>query len=232
MRICASENTMSNVSSRHSFAPLTKTSKPLSGQRLVRLIAKKDKDGGYASQNLTQSLFVSIPPVPVDSISEHISGLLPHIVALIESTQNEIIREKRIEFGQASIDESEFSISKCIEFLDSSATGSRLTTEYLQSWFVEMYSDAAAEFIAHMNKCSVEELSEEQLKKTAVLRDMFSGFASARYSPDIPKCKAMIRFGEFLGEGNSDSRMQGMIVRASRIKAEKEAEMTSDALGF
>lgn len=223
---------MSNVSVRHGFQKLEKNSKPLSGQRLVRLIAKKDREGQYASANLTESLFVSIPPIAVDSITDHIGSLIPHIVSLLEGTQAEIIREKRIEFGHPSIDEEEFDISHCIAFLDANATGSRLTTEYLQSWFVEMYSDSAAEFIAKMNKCSVDELSEEQLKKTAVLRDMFSGFASARYSPDIPKCKAMIRFGEFLGEGNCDARMEGFIAKASRIKSEKEAEMSSDALGF
>lgn len=223
---------MSNVSNRHGFQKLEKNSKPLSGQRLVRLIAKKDKSGDYASGNLVESLFVSIPPVNTDEITIHIGSLIPHIVSMLEGVQSEIIREYRIEHGSDSIDESEFEIDKCIAFLDSQSTGSRLTTEYLQSWFIEMYSDSAAEFIAKMNKCEVEELSEEQLKKVSVLRDMFAGFASARYSPDIPKCKAMMRFGEFLGEGNADSRMVGFVGKASKIKAEKEAEMSSDALGF
>lgn len=223
---------MSNVSNRHAFAKLEKNSKPLSGQRLVRLIAKKDKEGMYASSNLTESLFVSIPPIDTDKITDHIGALIPHIVSMLEGTQDQIIREKRIEFGHDSIDESDFDIDKCIAFLDASASGSRLTTEYLQSWFTEMYSEAAAEFIATMNKCAVGELSEEQLKKVNVLRDMYSGFASARYSPDIPKCKAMIRFGEFLGEGNADSRMTQFIDKAKKIKTEKEAEMSSDALGF
>lgn len=223
---------MSNVSSRHSFAKLEKNSKPLSGQRLVRLIAKKDKEGGYASGNLTESLCVSIPGIDVDLISTHIASLIPHIVSLLEGAQDSIIRENRIEFGHDSIDEEEFGISQCIAFLDQSAGGQRLTTEYLQGWFIEMYSEAASEFIAKMNKTSIDQLSEEQLKKVNVLRDMFAGFASARYSPDIPKCKAMIKFGEFLGEGNSDSRMEGFISKASKIKREKEEEMSSDALGF
>lgn len=227
---------MSNVSNRHSFVKLEKNSKPLSGQRLVRLIAKQSKDGSYASPNLTQSLCVSVPPVSLDDIQANIDALVPHLVSMVEEAQNELIREYRITNGHESIDESEFGIAKCIEFLDSSAKGSRLTTEYLQAWFVETYNDAAVEYIATALKLNVDELSEADAKqvgdKANVLRDMFAGFASARYSPDIPRCKAMMKFGEFLGEGNADARMMQYLGKAAKIRAEKEKELSMDALGF
>lgn len=229
---------ISGITNRHQFTKLEKNSRPLSGQRLVRLIAKKDKDGNYASDNLRESLAISIPPADSEALVNAIPSLIVHIQSMIEGVQKELISEYRIKTGDSSVDESEFTIAKCVEYLDAASTGSRLTTEYLQQWFSENYSDAAKEFIATALKLNSDasQWMEEQVKivnsKVNLIRDMFSGFASARYSPDIPKCKAMIKFGEFLGEGNVDSRMEKFLEKAAKIKEEKENEMSADALGF
>jgi hypothetical protein len=61
---------------------------------------------------------------------------------------------------------------------------------------------------------------------------MFAGFASGKYSPDIPKCKAILKFGEFLGQDNWDARMQVIQAKTEKIKKEKEDALNMDALGF
>ena len=61
---------MSNVSNVHQFSQLNKDSKALAGQRLVRLIAKADKNGNYPSPNLTESLCVSVPHVSQEAVAE------------------------------------------------------------------------------------------------------------------------------------------------------------------
>jgi len=224
-------------SNRHQFAPLTKSSKPLSGQRLSRVIAKASKDGGY-SPNLPESLCVSIPFLESSVISENIVQLTPHILAMIEDTRDAIISEKRKESGCTEISDDDISIASCIAFLESSAKGSRVTSEYLSEWFKETYSVQAAEFIIVACKWGVEleDLSPEQLQvvenKINVLSGMFSGFASGKYSPEIPKCKAMLKFGEFLPEDAIDSRMSIYLGKAKKILEAKELELSSDALGF
>ena len=225
-----------SISNRHQFAALNKNSKPLSGQRLARVIAKAAKDGSY-SENLKESLCISIPFITEADVAPKLTALMPHILALVMDTQDSIIAERRKESGCSEIADNEISVDACIAFLDASERGNRVTSEFLAQWFKETYSLQAAEYIALMCKWSSnpEEWTDEQVtiaeQKSKVLGAMYSGFASGKYSPDIPKCKAMIKFGEFLGT-SCDERMQRYVDKAAKILAEKTAELSSDALGF
>ncbi len=225
---------MSNVSSRHSLVKLTKTTVALTDQRLVRLIAKKAKDDSY-SPNLTESLAVSVPRILDAAIMEHINALLPHIGVMLESAQDSIVRELRLEDGRDIVTDEDISLEACIEFLDAESRGGRLTKEFLESWFNEGYSEAAAEFICTMNRWTMTDLSEDQLKivtqKCNVLCGMFSGFSSGKYSPDIPRCRAMVKFGEFAAPV-ADARMITYTKKAAEILRVKTEELSADALGF
>lgn len=226
---------MSNVSNRHNVQKLDKASKALSGQRMARVIAKKNKDGQYESANLVESKFVSIPIV-AGFTQEQLTALTPHIVGLIADAQDALIRDEIIANGATSIADELVSVDACIAYLDDAAKGNRVTGEYLAKWFTEAYLEGAMQFVIAMSKFDAENLTPDQeeavIKKCNVLRDMFAGFASGKYSPDIPKCKGMIKFGEFVGIENQDARMQNFIAKAVKIKAEKEAELSTDALGF
>lgn len=226
---------MSNVSNSHNVQKLEKNSKALSGQRMARVIAKKGKNGEYENANLTESKFVSIPVI-AEIAPEQIKALMPHIVGLICNAQDAIIRERIITDGVTSIHENEIAIDKCIAYLDDEAKGNRVTGAYLQQWFIDSYYESAAEFVCVNAKFDPQNLSQEQIgvieKKVNVLRDMFAGFASPRYKPEIPQCKAMMKFGEFLSVDNQDARMQNFVEKAGKVKKEREEEMSMDALGF
>lgn len=223
-------------SNRHQFQALTKASKPLSGQRLARVIAKAQKDGSY-HPNLTESLCISIPMLTQTEAESHITALMPHIVGMLMDAQESIIKELRIDSGCTEIADESISVAACVAYLDESARGNRVTSEYLAEWFKESYSLHAAQFIAAMMKWGddFDSLSADQVaiieSKTNVLASMFTGFASGKYSPDIPKCKAILKFGEFLA-GETDSRMDAILAKTLRIKEERERELSSDALGF
>lgn len=220
---------MSNVSNVHSIHNLEKDSRPLSGQRLARVIAKKNKDGEYESPNLTQSLCVSVPFISDEEISNVIVELLPYVRGMCEDAQDKLIREFRVQHGRNEIPGEAIGMDAIVQFLSESANGSRITKEWLQGWFSENYSDAAEAFIRSAIDGAASQVIEA---KVNVLRDMFSGFASARYSPEIPKCKAMLRFGAYVGEDNWDARMQMIQKKTQKIMTEKEAELQVDALGF
>lgn len=220
---------MSNISNVHQFSQLNKDSKALAGQRLVRLIAKADKNGKYPSENLTESLCVSIPHVSQDAVAEVIDKLLPHVVGLVKDAQDKIIREWRIEHGRNEIPEDVFSVEQVVAWLDANAAGDRVSMEYLQEWFAEEYAAIAGQWIA--DQLQVATTSEVVQQKVNVIRDMFAGWSSPRYNPNIPQLKAMLRFGAVLGD-SMDGRMAGYLERAQQLLVKKEAELASDALGF
>lgn len=237
-----------SISNRHTLVKLEKNSKPMTGQRLARVIAKAAKEAlgdnwiekanGFYNPNLTESLCVSVPHVEQSAIVENIDALVPHIMGLIQDTQDAIIAEKRKETGCNEIADDDISVSACVAYLDAVAKGNRVTGEYLVKWFSDTYSLQAAQFIALACKFSMNESewTPDQCKvieqKSNVLASMFAGFASGKYSPDIPKCKAMIRFGQFLTEEGMDSRMNGFVTKATKILDEKTKELSADALGF
>lgn len=228
---------MSNVSNTHNIVKLDKNSKALSGQRMSRVIAKKDKDGAYQSEHLNESKFVSLPTIVPEFTEAQVSALAPHIVGLLADAQDQIIRDRIITDGITSVHDDEISIDKCIAYLDDAAKGNRVTGEYVAKWFTETYGESAIEFVAALCKFSVDDnLTEDQLKvietKVNVLTSMFSGFASGKYSPDIPKCKAMGKFCEFVTEENMDARMLNYRDKAKSILEAKQAELSMDALGF
>ena len=224
-----------SISNRHQFAILDKNSKAMSGQRLARVIAKKTE--GVNHPNLPESLCISIPFIDRTEVESNIAALIPHLIDLLADTQNALIKEIRIESGANEIADDEIGIAACLKYLEASSKGGRITSEYLTEWMKETYSIQAAEFIAIACKFDPEmdNWTDAQTglieQKSNVLFSMFAGFASGKYSPPIPLCKAMGRFGEFLGNG-IDSRMGVYLNRAAKIQAEKEAELNSDALGF
>lgn len=222
---------MSVISNVHQFVKLDKDSAALSGQRLIRLIAKKDKAGNYQSENLTESLCVSVPMVNQEQLIESIDKLLPHVVGFIQDTQDKIVREWRLEHGRNEIPEHVFSVDACVAWLDENSAGDRVSKEYLQEWFLDQYKDVAALFIEQAIGGTVS--TDIVSAKTNVLRDMFAGFAGAKYSPNIPSCKAMVRFVQFATENDcADARLIQYGAKAGEIQARKEAELSADALGF
>lgn len=225
-----------SIGQNHIVAKLEKNSKAIDGQRLARVIAKKNKEGNYECEHLTESKAISIPIINGAFTEGELKMLQPHIIGMIANAQDELIRECIIN-GATSINDAQISIAECIKYLDDSAKGNRITSEYMQKWFVDTYTEPAMEFICTaICKYDANQLSQEQVlsieKRVNVLRDMFAGWASPKYSPDIPKCKAMRKFGEFLGSDNWDARMQAIQDKVIATQKKKEEELSMDALGF
>lgn len=226
---------MSNIigmTQAHKFEILDKNTAPLHGQRLVRLIAKSARGTNKpANEHLQQSLAVSIPPVTMDEVVAHIDKLIPHVIGMVQDAQDKIIREYRIESGAETINQELISVESVIAFLDSSATGERVSKEYLQEWFAAEYEDIAKQWINTIAGGSLSDIVIEQ--KTNLMRDMIAGWASPKYSPNIPSLKAQIRFMNHCVENDAaDMRMNGFLNKASTMLEKKENELNMDALGF
>ena len=227
---------MSNITgltpANHKFEVLDKNTTALTGQRLVRLIAKSARGTDKPSNpNLSQSLAVSIPYVTMDEVVAVIDKLIPHVIGMVQDTQDKIIREYRIESGNDEINQSLIGVDAVISFLEQSATGERVSKEYLQEWFVSEYSEITKQWINGIAGGDLSEIVIEQ--KTNLMKDMIAGWASPKYSPNIPSLKAQIRFMTHCVDNEvADIRMTGMIDKAKTMLAKKEQELTADALGF
>lgn len=227
---------MSNMSSAHSVViHVSGETKAFTGQRLVRVIAKKDSQGKFASEHLTQTKSVSIPMLSAEMITPQIlQDFMPQIVDMFNGFQDGIIADK-IKEGASNILDSEIDFAAMATYLQSNAGSARVTKEVLQGWFMESYAEIAIEYICTALKWDAANLSEEQEKvleqKINILRDMFAGFSSGKYNPEDNKCMAMIKFVAFAGD-NADSRMQGMKTRCEMVMQKRKEETDASVLGF
>ena len=142
---------MSNVSNRHAVVPfIAGTSKPLSDQRLCKagfkLTEKMKKEGKKA----LPSVCASVPALDTGAVSVMVTELMPHIVAMLEKAQDEILRAKYEAAGGVctEITDEELSIPQCIAYLNAEGAGSRLSVESIGIWCDRELTDALTVTIA------------------------------------------------------------------------------------
>jgi len=210
-----------SVGSNHVFHALTKDSKALTGdQRLVRLIAK----GKNKSENLQQSLCVSIPAVTSEQVVEYIDALLPYVVGMVADTQDKIIREYRIESGAESINEALFDIPHCVEYLAANATGERLTGEMLREWFTEDYRGATIEWLK--SKPALAGVTDDVLEhKFNAVRSVIVEYANPHWKPTRPLINMILDLGASV---ECDGRMAQILAKTEQHQKRMDAE--ADAL--
>lgn len=209
-----------SIGSSHVFTKLTKDSKALANdQRLVRLIAK----GKNKSENLNESLCVSIPALTTEHVVEYIDALMPYIVGMVSDTQDKIIREYRIESGANDIHESLFDVPHCVAWLADNATGERLTGDMLREWFTEDYREACIDWLK--SKPALSGLTAEQMehKFNAVLGTIVE-FANPHFKPAMPVLNMIL---DLAGSVECDGRMLGIVAKANQHKARIESEANS-----
>lgn len=227
---------MSNVSSTHAVVKhISGETKAFSGQRLARIIAKKGSDGKYQSEHLTETKSVSIPVMASESFTpEILASFMPQIMDMFMGYQDSIIAEL-VKDGADNIHDDQIGFPAIAKWLESNAGTARITKELLQAWFMEAYADVAAEYICGALKWDFNTLSADQEKvleqKINLLRDMFAGFSSGKYSPDDARCMAMIKFVTFAGDG-ACPRLTTMGQRAKAVMEKRAEELSSNALGF
>lgn len=124
---------MSTISNRHSVIPfIAGSSKPLTDQRLTKITYKSRKGTPQKFPNVCVSL-----PVLAEPTDQEMTLLMPHLCALLETAQDGIIRSlyESNDGILGSVSNEEISIAACIQFLETEATGGRLTKELIESWF-------------------------------------------------------------------------------------------------
>lgn len=216
-----------SIGTSHIFNALTKDSKALPEQRLVRLIAK----GKNKSANLSESMCVSVPVLTQEHVIDKIDQLMPYVVGWLQDVQDKVIREYRVTSGASEVHESIFDVDHCVEYLANSGNG-KFTKEYMQEWFMEDYGDVAREWIiARFGTLGKTNVSDNVItSKVNVLRDVIAGWsAGGRYKPSLPQCKMMAAFA---GDVECDGIMSSVKSMSEARIVVLEQELNEDSLGF
>lgn len=212
-----------SIGSSHVFNALTSKSQALPDQRLVRLIVK----GKNRSENLQESLCVSIPVLGQSEVVDYIDQLLPYVVGMVHDVQDKIIREYRINTGAHDIHEHEFNMDKVIAWLAENATGERLTGAMLREWFTEEYADSLTQWIRELP--AMAGATDDTIKHHHnAISKLIESFADVRFRFTEPQIRML---ESFFASCEPDTRMMQLSARLEKQKQEQDA-MNLESLGF
>lgn len=215
---------MSNVSNIHAIVPFDSAkSKAFTGQRLSKISYKTRKVNGIESK--LQSMCASIPCVNVSEVQENIAAFTGHVVALIESTQDAMIREM-YESGLTNVDGQAIGIVQVLEYLDAQSSGSRLTKEEVTTWFDAILADVLA--IAFAEKLGINsdgsnltpELENKISCSVNVYRDKISSLSGGKTRFPAEVCDKLIKALEFADD--ADVMKVRFVRRLEEMKSKKD----------
>ena len=181
---------MSNVSIAHTVTKFdAKNSQALTGQRLAKCRYKTT----VKQSAKFPSVCVSVPYIDTTTIDATAMMLLkPHIQAMLENAQDGIIRSlyESSDGALSQVTDSDLSISACIAFMNAENEGSRLTKEFIESWFDSSVRDYVYALVSEKLGYGTDDLTMEQdltvCKHVNGYRGMYSALAGGKtmYQPN------------------------------------------------
>lgn len=183
---------MSNISSVHNIKEyVIGVTKPFTGQRLAKVTYKMDKVSGIKPD----SVCVSVPPISQDDVMNSFEQFIPHLLGMIERTQDNIIRT--IHESKASvIQDDDISIVKVLEFLNEENSGGRITKKDAIEWFNNTLEDPLTLALSAKMGVSAEPSKEESDKVTRLVEEFKNNISAltagnVKYSP--PVCEVLAK---------------------------------------
>jgi len=186
-------------------------------ERLSVLYWKTGKDGIKKD-----SKSVSIPKT-VGLTPEELQSMVPHVIGMLESVQNKIVREL-VESGKNAIGFPEISISECIKYLaesDSDGNGNsvRLTKEVINAWFMDSLNDKL--MLALSDKLGVgDNPSNEQCQlienTTNAFKSKICSLAGGTVKLDVKTAKS-VKNAIMLGVGNEGIDIENDVIGSKLV---------------
>lgn len=169
---------MSNISNRHVVTPfIAGSSRALVTQRLSKVGYKSstDKITKKVIPAKYTSICASVPQVDIAAVSMFSGELMIHLVALIESAQDGILRSlyESSAGALADITDEDISIPACIAYLGAEAAGSRLSEDSITAWFASDCADNMTVVVA--DKLGYDLSTQEQMNTVAKLVSVHAG---------------------------------------------------------
>jgi len=167
---------MSLISNIHTAFPYdAKKSKPYEGQRLVKTIAKADKDGNYGP-HLQQTMCTSVPVLVTADIDWSLKSVQEVATEYFKTVQNDIVSE-RIKSGVKDVADSDISMAAIVDYLfaDVSGASDKWTSERVASWFEDYIAEGIA---TRLLELGVDD--ETMARKLAATQKRFAESLSSR----------------------------------------------------
>lgn len=177
---------MSNISNVHNIKPyVIGVTKAFSNQRLATVTYKTDKETGIKPE----SVCVSVPLITQDDVIDKIEMFVPHIIAMIERTQDKIIRNAH-ESKCVNVSDDELSVTSVLDYLSEENTGGRITKDIANAWFDSVIADPLALALASRLGVSEEPTQEQSERIELMLNDFKTNITAlsagnTKHSPDI-----------------------------------------------
>ena len=216
---------MSVISNIHTAVVYdAKSTKPYTGQRLIKTIAKADKDGNYG-QHLQQTMATSVPLITPAMLTEYMEtndALDEHIISFLEDSQNKMVAA-RLKSGIKTVTTEELEISQIVAFLNASGDSDKWDSSRVASWF----SDNLAEHIGvKLIELGVDdEQLEKRLNKASV---RFSESFGTRAGIGKTLAIELQKILNFAPDKN-DAQVRKFQAKIDKALEEKSLE---DSLGF
>jgi hypothetical protein len=178
---------MSNFITTHKATELTGKSVAFDGQRLAKVTWKTTAKVTAPMANQC----VSVPRIQPEQVQEEQAALYPFIVAMLEESQDSIMRGLLLAKGAGcEIQDSEISIAACLAEMAEVAKGNRLSKDSIAAWFDSEAVDMLT--IAVADKLGISDTpSEAETKKVAAIVADYSTKLQAlsgsktSYSPEV-----------------------------------------------
>ncbi len=183
---------MSVISNTHSINEyVIGVTKPFTGQRLAKVTYKIDKSTGVKPD----SVCVSVPAIESIAIQAHMNEFIPHIKALVERTQDLIIRSIH-ESKRDTVSNEDIDIAHVLEYLNEESSGGRITKKDAMEWFESTLSDPLAVALASKLGVSTEPTKEESDKIERLVNEFKNNISSltagnVKYDPNV--CGVLIK---------------------------------------
>lgn len=215
---------MSIISNRHTVNRFVAgKSDALTGQRLSKV--------GYKSTKKTRakypSICVSVPKIQAPISSEYLTRLQPYIVTMIQTAQDGIIKSlyESSDGNLGTVSDDDISMGAVCAYLESEASGGRLTIEIINTWFDEQMKDNLFVVVADRLKFDLSTPEQESTvnKHVAGYREMFSALSGGKtfYSPaQIAGLKRALEVSSV-----EDDMSEKLLKRLEAMEGKKDVEL-------
>jgi hypothetical protein len=211
---------MSLTSTMHTVAPFVAgESKPLSGQRLARILFKSGAKKGDAQ---FPSVCVSLPQIDPEHVEANLSRLLPFIGDMLEGAQDRLIKSLYVNSGGtlAHVTDSDVSVDALIAFLESESEGTRLTKEKAEQWFAATLADNVTVMLAEKN--GLDMTDPRIVQSVAGFKGLFGVLAGGKQILNTKQLDNLEKALALLGESDDISAVLERKIRDMRAPKEKK----------
>lgn len=214
---------MSNFSNAHNVTAYdSKKSEALTGQRLAKCKYKTT----VKTPAKYPSVCASVPFLKADDVTPHLTQLMGHIGAMLETAQDGILKSlyETSDGALSVVTDADISVTACIAFMDAVSQGNRLTSEFIEAWFVESVQDYLVAMVTEKLKYD-DDMTPEQEKTVMQHVNGYKGlYSSLAGGKTILMDKQIKSLQNVLGLIDSDDTCEKLKARLSNMANKPKLE--------